>query len=153
MLGVLKGCSNYHIFLLKKSLRGKYWRKKIEIFNIPLVEFQGVILCVAAFWVKRNTALRTYKSSFTLDIFPHTHSTASCWCFVTDLLNQHQVYMCCNQQPINVFPLFALTVCLCPLILQQCEELKPRLREAYLEGRVEIHAVSYKKSPLLSSTF
>jgi hypothetical protein len=78
--GVLKGCSNYRVFLYKKSLHGKYWRKKIELFNIRLVEFQGVISCVAAFWVKRNTALRTYKLSFTLDIFPHAHYlTASCY--------------------------------------------------------------------------
>jgi hypothetical protein len=93
------------------------------------LEFQGVTLCVAALWVKRNTALRAYKSSFTLDIFPHAHSTTSCWCFFTDLLNQHHMYvlqstphvcvaikntcMCCNQEHINVFPLFSLIVCLC----------------------------------------
>jgi ABC-type nickel/cobalt efflux system permease component RcnA len=81
--------------------------KKFEFFNISLVEFQGVISCVAAFWMKRNTALRTYKSSFTFDIFPHAHSsTAPCCCFVTDLLNQHHACMCCNQQHINVFLCF-----------------------------------------------
>jgi hypothetical protein len=52
---------------------------------------------------ERNTALHTYKSSFTFDIFLHAHSlAASCWCFVTDVLNQHHACMCCNQQGINV---------------------------------------------------
>jgi hypothetical protein len=58
--------------------------------------------------MKRNTALHTYKSSFTLDIFPHAHSlTASCWCFVTDLPNQHHACMCCSQNTLMfsfVFP-------------------------------------------------
>jgi hypothetical protein len=79
----------------------------MELFNIPLVAFQGVISCVVAFWVKRNTAIRTYKSSFTFDIFPLAHTlAASCWCFVTDVLNKHPACMCCNQQRINVFLCF-----------------------------------------------
>jgi hypothetical protein len=80
-----------------------------------------------------------------LDIFLHAHSTASCWCFVTDLLNQHHACMCCNQQRVHVFPLFSLIICLCRLLLQQCEELKTCLQDAYLEGRVEVHSVSYEK--------
>jgi hypothetical protein len=66
MLGVLKGCSNYCIFLYKKIITWEVLEEKIELFNIPLVVFQGVISCLAAFWVKRNTALCTYKSEYTL---------------------------------------------------------------------------------------
>jgi hypothetical protein len=67
-------------FLYKKNHYVGSIGEKKELFNICLVEFQGVISCVAAFWVKSNTALCTYKSSFTFDVFPHAHSlTASCW--------------------------------------------------------------------------
>ena len=45
--------------------------------------FQRVILCVAAFWMQRNATQSTEKSSFFLDIFSHTHSTFSCWRFIT----------------------------------------------------------------------
>ena len=45
--------------------------------------FQHVILCVAAFWIQRNTTLSTEKPSFFLDIFSHTHSTFLCWRFIT----------------------------------------------------------------------
>ena len=45
--------------------------------------FQRVILFVAAFWMQRNTTLGTDKSSFFLDIFSRTHSTFSCWRFIT----------------------------------------------------------------------
>jgi hypothetical protein len=41
--GVLKQCSNYRVFLYKKSLCGKYWRKKIEIFNIPRVSGRDIV--------------------------------------------------------------------------------------------------------------
>jgi hypothetical protein len=41
---VLKGCSKYHI-LYKKIIMWEVLEKKIEMFNVPLVEFQGVILC------------------------------------------------------------------------------------------------------------
>ena len=50
---------------------------------MPSVMFQLVISFVAAFWMQRNTTLSTEKSSFFLDIFSHTHSTFSCWRFVT----------------------------------------------------------------------
>jgi hypothetical protein len=124
----------------KKSLRAKYWGKKIELFSIRLVEFQGVISCVAAFWVKRNTALRTYKLSFTLDNYPHAHYlTASCWCFVTEQLNQQHAKINNALMFFIVFPdrlLVSYTI---------CEELKPCLRDAYLEWRVEVHSVSYEK--------
>ena len=44
--------------------------------------FQRVISCVAAFWMQRKATLSTEKSSFFHDIFSHTNSTFSCWCFI-----------------------------------------------------------------------
>jgi hypothetical protein len=85
-MGVLIIASSY-----TKNYVESTGEKKIEIFSMPLVEFQGVILRVAAFWVKRNTPLRTYKSGFTLYIFQHAYTIKSCWYFVTDLLNQRHV--------------------------------------------------------------
>jgi hypothetical protein len=43
--------------------------------------------------------------------------------------------MCCNQERINVLLLFSLIVCLCRLLLQQCEELKACLRDMGRESR------------------
>jgi len=34
--------------------------------------FQHVILCLAAFWMHRNTTLNTEKSSFLIFFHPHT---------------------------------------------------------------------------------
>jgi hypothetical protein len=41
--GGIKEVSNYRDFLYKKSLDGKYWRKKFENFNKVLVDFQRSI--------------------------------------------------------------------------------------------------------------
>jgi hypothetical protein len=108
--------------------------------------FQGVISCLAAFWVKRNTALCTYKSEYTL------------WqlllvCFVSDLLNKHPACMCCNQQGINVIICFPWSSA---CVLYYCSTVKNETmftRQSLSWRECRSTFCFLQKLPLLSSTF
>ena len=72
----------FHDFSTKIITRKLY---EIKTWNLEhaFINVQRMISCVVAFWMQRKTTLSTEKSSFFLDIFSHTHSTFSCWRFIT----------------------------------------------------------------------
>jgi hypothetical protein len=90
------------------------------------------ILFVVMFYLKKNLPETLYimnrymgrigEKKLNFRYFLHAHSlTASCWCFVTDLLNQYDACTCCNQQRSNVFLLFPwLSAC----VVYYCSSVK-----------------------------
>jgi hypothetical protein len=87
----------------KCSKFNKIWTyMHIHILFVVMFYFKKTYLKRFISWIVTWDVLEKKKLNFRY--FLHAHSlTASCWCFVTDLLNQYDACMCCNQQHINVF--------------------------------------------------
>jgi hypothetical protein len=118
-------------YLKKNSYFTNFRIKKIKYFTLPVVDFEGVILCIVTFRIQRNSTQSTQKSCFSLDVVCETHSAISCHIFITFGAENVSSHIPDLSQFLRFYQLLVLIIFLLPWFVL-CWNSESSIREVWM---------------------